>query len=85
MRPVTCYLSLEDLLTLAGDLRVGPVRDLGLVDAAAHRPQVEHYGVQAYQDLDTKAAVLLERLCATTPWSTATSASGGWPPWCSKG
>ena len=62
MRPVTCYLSLEDLLTLAGDLRVGPVRDLGLLDAAAHRPQVELYGAQAYPDLDTKAAVLLESI-----------------------
>jgi death-on-curing protein len=57
---VTSYLSLEDLLTLAGDLGVGPVRDIGLLDAAAHRPQVELYGEQAYPDLDTKAAVLLE-------------------------
>lgn len=57
---MTSYLSLEDLLTLASDLGVGPVRDLGLLDAAAHRPQVELYGEQAYPDLDTKAAVLLE-------------------------
>jgi death on curing protein len=57
---VTSYLSLEDLLTLAGDLGVGPVRDLGLLDTAAHRPQVELYGEQAYPDPDTKAAVLLE-------------------------
>ena len=57
---MTSYLSLEDLLTLAGDLGVGPVRDLGLLGAAAHRPQVELYGEQAYRDLDTKAAVLLE-------------------------
>jgi death-on-curing protein len=57
---VTSYLSLEDLLTLAGDLGVGPVRDIGLLDASAHRPQVELYGEQAYPDLDTKAAVLLE-------------------------
>lgn len=59
---MTSYLSLEDLLTLAGDLGVGPVRDLGLLDAAAHRPQVELYGAQAYPDLDTKAAVLLESI-----------------------
>lgn len=57
---MTIYLSLEDLLTLTGDLGVGPVRDLGLLDAAAHRPQVELYGEQAYPDLHTKAAVLLE-------------------------
>ena len=57
---MTTYLSLEDLLSLASDLSVGPMRDLGLLDAAAHRPQVELYGEQAYPDLDTKAAVLLE-------------------------
>lgn len=57
---MTSYLSLEDLLALASDLGVGPVRDLGLLDAAAHRPQVELYGEQVYPDLDTKAAVLLD-------------------------
>jgi death-on-curing protein len=57
---VTTYLSLEDLLTLTSDLGVGPVRDIGLLDAAAHRPQAVLYGQQAYPDLDTKAAVLLE-------------------------
>jgi death on curing protein len=57
---VTIYLSLEDLLTLDSDLGVGPVRDIGLLDAAAHPPQVELYGEQTYPDLDTKAAVLLE-------------------------
>jgi death-on-curing protein len=62
---VTIYLSLEDLLTLASDLAVGPVRDVGLLDAAAHRPQVELYGEQAYPDLDTKAAVLLESVVHT--------------------
>jgi len=59
---VTTYLSLEDVLALASDLGVGPVRDIGLLDAAAHRPQVELYGEQAYPDLDTKAAVLLESI-----------------------
>ncbi len=59
---MTSYLSLEDLLTLATDLGVGPVRDIGLLDAAAHRPQVALYGEQAYPDLDTKAAVLLESI-----------------------
>ncbi len=57
---MTTYLSLEDLLTLASDLGVGPVRDLGLLDAAAHRPQSVLYGQQAYPDLDTKAAALLD-------------------------
>ena len=59
---MTAYLSLEDLLALASDLGVGPIRDIGLLDAAAHRPQVELYGRPAYGDLDTKAAALLESI-----------------------
>ena len=54
------YLSLEDLLTLAGDLEVGPVRDVGLLDSAAYRPQASVFGVEAYPSLDVKAGVLLE-------------------------
>jgi death-on-curing protein len=57
---VTVYLSLEDLLTLAGDLGVGPAGDIGLLDAAAHRPQAVLYGQEAYPNLDTKAAVQLD-------------------------
>lgn len=59
---MTIYVSIEDLLTLASDLGVGLVRDIGLLDAAAHRPQVELYGEQAYPDLDAKAAALLESI-----------------------
>lgn len=57
---MTVHLSLEDLLALAGDLGVGPVRDIGLLDSAAHRPQSVLYGQQSYPELDTKAAALLE-------------------------
>ena len=56
------YLSLEDLLALARDLGVGPVRDVGLLDAAAHRPQTVLYGQQAYPELDLKAAALMESI-----------------------
>ena len=59
---MTVYLSLEDLIALTRDLDVGPVRDLGLLDAAAHRPRTELYGQQAYPDLDTKAAVLVDSI-----------------------
>ena len=59
---MTVYLSLEDLLALSRDLGVGPVRDLGLLDSAAHRPQTVLYGQDAYPDLDTKAATLLDSL-----------------------
>lgn len=57
---MTEYLTLDDLLQLAVDLRVGPVRDLGLLDSAAHRPTTTLFGVDAYLDIDHKAAALLE-------------------------
>ena len=56
------YLTLEDVLALAEDLGVGPVRDLGLLDSAVHRPRVSVFGRDAYPDLDTKASALLESL-----------------------
>ena len=59
---MTVYLQLEDLLALMEELGVGPVRDLGLLDSAAHRPQTSLFGEDAYPDLHTKAAVLLESL-----------------------
>ena len=54
------YLTLEDVLALAEDLGVGPVRDIGLLDSAVHRPRVSVFGRDAYPDIDSKAAVLLE-------------------------
>jgi len=54
------YLSLEDVLTLVDDLGVGPIRDVGLLDSAVHRPRVTVFGRDAYPRLDAKAAVLLE-------------------------
>lgn len=59
---MTTYLTLEDLLQLVADLRVGPIRDLGLLDSAAHRPTTSLYGHEAYPSPDDKAAVLLESL-----------------------
>lgn len=56
------YLTLEDVLSLIEDLRVGPVRDIGLLDSAVHRPQVSVFGEDAYPGIDDKAAVLLESL-----------------------
>jgi len=56
------YLGLEDLLALAADLGVPTVRDLGLLDAAALRPQTTLYGRDAYETVHEKAAVLLESL-----------------------
>ncbi|MFC9254286.1 type II toxin-antitoxin system death-on-curing family toxin [Amycolatopsis thailandensis] len=56
------YLTVEDLLALAEDLRVPKIRDLGLLDSAAHRPQASLMGQDAYPTLHEKAAVLLESL-----------------------
>jgi death-on-curing protein len=64
---VTAYLQLEDPLALVEELRVGPVRDLGLLDSAAHRPQTSLFGEDAYPDLHTKVAVLLESLTRNHP------------------
>ncbi len=59
---MTVLLTVEDLLSLVEDLGVGPVRDVGLLDSAAHRPGAVLYGHEAYRDLDRKAAALLDSL-----------------------
>ena len=56
------YLTLEDVLNLIEDLGVGPIRDVGLLDSAVHRPQASVFGEDAYPGIDDKAAVLLESL-----------------------
>jgi death-on-curing protein len=59
---LTVLLTIEDLLSLVEDLGVGPVRDVGLLDSAAHRPGAVLYGHEAYADVDRKAAALLDSL-----------------------
>ena len=61
------YLTLDNLLALADDLRVAKVRDLGLLDSAAHRPQSSLMGQDAYPTLHEKAAVLLESVVRNHP------------------
>jgi len=58
----TEYLSLEDLLDLVNALGAGPVRDLGLLDSAGHRPQASLFGQEAYPALAGKAAALMQSL-----------------------
>ncbi len=60
-RPVE-YLDVGDLLDLAERL-LGPdvaIRDVGLVGSAVARPQTSVAGADAYPDLWTKAAALLD-------------------------
>jgi death on curing protein len=56
------YLTLEDLLGLVRHLGVGPVRDLGLLDASVARPGSSAYGEDAYPTVNLKAAALLHSI-----------------------
>lgn len=61
---MTEYLSLEELLLLTRRLGAGPVRDPGLLDSAAARPQATVFGEDAYPTLPMKAAALLHSICS---------------------
>ncbi|MGN6676275.1 MAG: type II toxin-antitoxin system death-on-curing family toxin [Streptosporangiaceae bacterium] len=65
--PGTDYLGLEDLLDLVRALGAGPVRDLGLLDSACHRPQAAFFGQDAYPTLAGKAAALMHSLAYNHP------------------
>jgi death-on-curing protein len=56
------YLDLEDLLSLVRDLRVGPVRDGGLLDSAAARPRSRAFGEDAYPTVPLKAAAIMHSI-----------------------
>ena len=66
---MTEYLDLDDLLAAAQAAVGGPpeIRDIGLLEAAAARPQVTVFGADAYPDLDTKAAALLHSIVTSHP------------------
>jgi death-on-curing protein len=56
------YLSLEDLVGLVRRLGVGPIRDIGLLDAAVARPRSWAFGAAAYPSIELKAAAMLHSL-----------------------
>ncbi|MBM7516113.1 type II toxin-antitoxin system death-on-curing family toxin [Nocardioides nitrophenolicus] len=56
------HLDLEDLLALTADLRAGPLRDAGLLEAAVARPRTTVFGEDAYPGLFDKAAALLHSI-----------------------
>jgi death-on-curing protein len=66
---VTRYLTTEQALRIARFAVAGRVelRDLGLLDAAVHRPRASVLGQDAYPDLLTKAAALLQSLGRNHP------------------
>ncbi|MGB8860550.1 MAG: Fic family protein [Ilumatobacteraceae bacterium] len=58
------FLDLDDLIDLARSLLGDPppIRDIGLLGSAAARPQTTAFGEDAYPDVLTKAAALLQSI-----------------------
>lgn len=63
------HVTTEQALLIAEAAVDGPVqvRDMGLLDAAVHRPQAEMFGVAAYGDLFEQAAALLHGIVTSHP------------------
>lgn len=63
------YLDVEDLLILATGILGDPppVRDYGLLESAVARPRASVFGEDAYPDIWTKAAALLQSLVKSDP------------------
>jgi death-on-curing protein len=61
---VTRHLTVEQTLRIARAAVGGPVqvRDIGLLEAAVHRPRASVLGQDAYADLLSKAAALMHSL-----------------------
>jgi death-on-curing protein len=66
---VTHYLTVEQAMRIARVAVGGPVhvRDVGLLEAAVHRPRTSVLGQDAYPDLFAKAAALLHSLARNHP------------------
>lgn len=69
MTEPTEFLDLDDLVHLAERLlgSPAPIRDVGLLGAAAARPQTTAFGEDAYPDIWTKAAALLQSIVKNHP------------------
>jgi len=63
----TRYLDLETLLLIVEEAGLQSVRDLGLLESAAMRPQTSVFGDDAYPTIDEKAAVLMESIVRNYP------------------
>jgi death-on-curing protein len=63
------HLDVEDLVDLAWMLlgNPPPIRDMGLLGSAAARPQTTVFGEDAYPDIWTKAAALLQSVVKNHP------------------
>ena len=69
MSEATEFLDLDDLVRLAERLlgSPAPIRDVGLLGSAAARPQTSAFGEDAYPDIWTKAAALLQSIVKNHP------------------
>lgn len=56
------YLSLDDAIRAIAILKIGPVRDIGLLDSALSRPRASAFGEDAYPTFGLKASALLHSL-----------------------
>jgi len=56
------YLELDDAVEMIRALAMGPVRDIGLLESAMHRPRSGAFGEDAYPTISLKAAALLHSL-----------------------
>ena len=67
MTASTEFLDLDDVIELARTLLGDPtpIRDIGLLGSAVARPQTSVFGEDAYPDLWTKAAALLQSIVNT--------------------
>lgn len=63
------YLTVDDVVVLATVLLGSPppIRDVGLLAAAAARPEASAFGEDAYPDTFTKAAALLHSIVTSHP------------------
>lgn len=71
------YLTLSDVMAVA--LRAEPgtaVRDAGLLDSAMHRPKATVFGQDAYPDLYTQAAALMQSLIVSHPFVDGNKRTG---------
>lgn len=66
---MTRYLTTGDLLAIAHATMGGEalIRDEGLIDSAAARPQTTMFGADAYPDLHRKAAALMHSVLRNHP------------------
>lgn len=78
------YLSVEETLEINAEVMAGRhvLRDRALLESAVARPQASAFGVDAYPDLASKAAALLDSLVlnhASVDGNKRTAPSS--PPW----